>query len=70
MAKEKLTLSELKVQSFVTSLEHDQLNQVKGGYMIIKGRRYTYRSRWTFIDTRSDVNDMGNPPVNMGDYGG
>lgn len=70
MAKEKLTLSDLKVQSFVTTLEHDQLNQVKGGYMIVKGRRYTYRSRWTFIDTRSDVNDMGNPPVTGGNFGG
>jgi hypothetical protein len=70
MAKEKLTLSDLKVQSFVTTLEHEQLNQVKGGYMIVKGRRYTYRSRWTFIDTRSDVNDMGNPPVTGGTFGG
>lgn len=70
MAKEKLTLTDLKVQSFVTTLDHDQLNQVKGGFMIIKGRRYTYRSRWTFIDTRSDVNDMGTPPGTNGSNGG
>lgn len=53
MAKEKLTLSELKVQSFVTSLDEGQMNRLKGGY-VIKGRRFSYRTRWTAVDTRSD----------------
>lgn len=62
MAKEKFTLQDLKVQSFVTTLEGKQMDQIKGGYMVIKGRKFTYRSRWTFVDTRSDVNDAILPP--------
>lgn len=54
MAKEKLKLSELKVQSFVTSLGDEQMNRLKGGYTI-QGRRFNYRTRWTAVDTRSDV---------------
>ena len=53
MAKEKLNLSDLKVQSFVTTLDESQMNRLKGGYMI-KGRRFTYRTRWTAVDIRSD----------------
>lgn len=54
MSKEKLKLSDLKVQSFVTSLDDGQMNRLKGGYTI-KGRRFNYRTRWTAVDTRSDV---------------
>jgi len=54
MEKEKLTLSDLKVQSFVTSLEEGEMNRLKGG-ATIKGRRFNYRTRWTAVDTRSDV---------------
>jgi hypothetical protein len=57
MAKEKLTLDSLKVESFVTTLSQDQMTNTKGGIYHIRGRRYTYRSRWTAIDTRSDVED-------------
>lgn len=53
MAKEKLKLSDLKVQSFVNTLDEDQMNRLKGGYTI-KGRRFNYRTRWTAVDTRSD----------------
>ena len=53
MAKEKLKLSEIKVQSFVTTLDEAEMNRLKGGY-VIKGRRFTYRTRWTAVDTRSD----------------
>lgn len=53
MAKDKLKLSDLKVQSFVTSLDEAQMNRLKGGY-VIKGRRFSYRTRWTAVDTRSD----------------
>lgn len=58
MAKEKFTLAELQVQSFVTSLDQEEMSQVKGGYMTIKGRRFTYRTRWTSVDTRVDVTDQ------------
>lgn len=56
MAKEKLTLNDLQVQSFVTPLSTEQMNNTKGGIYTIRGRRYNYRVRWTAIDTRSDVN--------------
>jgi hypothetical protein len=54
MAKEKFTLESIKVESFVTTLEATQLQKVKGGY-VIRGRQYTYRSRWTSVDTRVEV---------------
>ena len=49
MEKEKLTLEELKVQSFVTTLNDDQMNQLKGGFTIVKGRRFNFRTRWTSV---------------------
>lgn len=55
MGKEKFTLADLQVQSFITSLDQNEMSQVKGGYMIVKGRRYTYRTRWTSVDTRADA---------------
>lgn len=58
MAKEKLTLSALKVQSFVTTLETSQMNQVRGGYMVVRGRRFGYSSTWTFVDTRVNTTDI------------
>ena len=66
MAKEKLKLSDLKVQSFVTTLDEDQLNRLKGG-QVIKGRRFTSRPRWTAVDTRPDVaTDVTTNTVNAG----
>jgi hypothetical protein len=59
MAKEKFTLQDLKVTSFVTTLQEQELNDLKGGY-IIQGRRYTYRSRWTSVDTRVEMQDSSN----------
>ncbi len=53
MAKTKLTLTELKVESCVTSLTGDQLGNVKGGARTVNGRRSTYVVRWTAIDTRA-----------------
>lgn len=52
MAKEKLTLTELKVESCVTSLNSDQLDKVKGGVATVHGRRNHYTIRWTAVDTR------------------
>jgi hypothetical protein len=66
MSKEKLKLNDLKVQSFVTSLESAQMEQIKGG-AIIKGRRYGLRSRWTSVDTRIEQEQTGN---NNGNFGG
>ncbi len=63
MAKEKLTLDELKVQSFTTALTKEQMTEVKGGIYIIKGRKFDYRVRWTSLDTRLEndpqVHDNG-----------
>ncbi|MBK6929845.1 MAG: pinensin family lanthipeptide [Saprospirales bacterium] len=57
MAKSKLSLTDLQVNSFVTTLDDGQMNRVKGGYYIVRGRRFTYRTRWTSVDTRSDESD-------------
>ncbi len=51
MAKEKLKLNELKVQSIVTSLEEGQMQTLKGGKEVV-GRRRSYSARWTMVDTR------------------
>lgn len=55
MAKEKRSIGELKVESFLTTLDADKMNMVRGGAMLIRGRQYTYRTRWTLVDTRSDA---------------
>ncbi len=65
MAKAKLTLTELKVESCVTALSSNQLGNVKGGALNVKGRRSTYVIRWTAIDTRaqSDFNAPNQTPI-------
>jgi|GEM_PF-1266607 len=57
MAKDKLTLEDLKVQSTVTSLNEEQMNQLKGGIAPVRGMRFTYRTRWTAVDVRSEVRE-------------
>jgi hypothetical protein len=57
MSKKTSTLDDLKVKSFVTKLEPEQMNQVKGGYYTVKGRRFTYRTRWTAVDIRSNADE-------------
>ncbi|MBK9336582.1 MAG: pinensin family lanthipeptide [Lewinellaceae bacterium] len=54
MAKPKLSLADLQIKSFVTTLDEAQMHHLKGGAYIIRGRRFTYRTRWTSVDTRSD----------------
>lgn len=54
MKKKKSTLESLKLDSFVTSLENGEMENVKGGFIKVKGRRYTYSVRWTSVDTRVD----------------
>jgi hypothetical protein len=58
MAKEKLTLDSLQVQSFVTALTPEQMQNTKGGIYHIRGRRYNYRVRWTMVDTRVEAESM------------
>lgn len=57
MKKTKLELTDLRVQSFSTRLGQDEMHQVKGGYFIIKGGFYVYRTRWTSVDIRSDESE-------------
>ena len=63
MGKEKSTLADLQVQSFITSLDQSEMNQVKGGYMVVKGRRVSYRTRWTAVDTRADAVETFSSPT-------
>lgn len=65
MAKEKFTLEDLQVQSLVTTLDEAQMGHVKGGYFITKGRNYTYRTRWTSVDIRTDVADALPAAINQ-----
>jgi len=58
MAKEKLKLNELKVQSIVTSLEEGQMQTLKGGKEVV-GRRRSYSVRWTMVDTRVQADSVG-----------
>lgn len=51
MAKEKLKLKDLKVQSIVTALDAAEMQTLKGGKEVV-GRRRAYTVRWTMIDTR------------------
>lgn len=57
MAKEKLKLKDLKVQSIVTSLEEGQMQTLKGGKEVV-GRRRSYSVRWTMIDTRAQADSL------------
>lgn len=65
MAKEKFTLEELKVQSFVTTLGDDQMNQIKGGFTIVKGRRFNFRTRWTSVDVRGEFVESPMPGASI-----
>lgn len=67
MANVKFTLEDLKVSSFVTTLDEAQQQQVKGGSIVIKGRRFSYTTRWTSVDTRvSPPASSGLPDSNNG----
>jgi len=57
MEKKKATLKDLKLQSFATELDPAQMENVKGGFIKVRARRYTYNVRWTSVDTRSDASD-------------
>lgn len=57
MKKEKLTLEELQVQSFVTTLNDEQMGHLKGGFTIVKGRRFNFRTRWTSVDVRGEISE-------------
>jgi hypothetical protein len=55
MSKKKSTLQQLRVSSFATGIERDDLDQVKGGAAYVRGRRFTFRVRWTTVDTRVQI---------------
>lgn len=58
MSSKKLNLSDIKIQSFVTSLNPDQLDLVKGGLQVtIQGKKTNYNVRWTSTDTRVEHPD-------------
>lgn len=60
MKKEKITLNQLKIETTLTSLNDRQMKEVKGGATSVRGRRHTYTTRWTSVDTRIDpVHDNG-----------
>lgn len=63
MNKKKVTIEDLRIKSYVTELDEEQLGHVRGGYYVIVGRRYSYRTRWTSVDTRSEgeMSPIGNP---------
>ncbi len=65
MAKQKLSLTELKVESCVTSLTGDQLGNIKGGARTVIGRTRNYVIRWTAVDTRvqSDFSPVNGHPT-------
>ena len=65
MEKEKLTLEALKAQGLVTTLSEEQMGQLKGGYTIVKGRRYNFRTRWTSVDVRGEYAELSQiGPIN------
>lgn len=66
MKKEKLTLEDLRVQSFVTTLGDEQMNQLKGGFTIVKGRRFNFRTRWTTVDVRGEFVEAPMSGLNQG----
>ncbi len=55
MSKKKSTLAQLRISSFATDLDRKDLEQVKGGAAFVRGRRFTFRVRWTTVDTRTQT---------------
>lgn len=54
MKKKKISLETLQVKSLVTKLDEKEMDKVKGGVMKVRGQRFTYNTRWTSVDTRSE----------------
>jgi hypothetical protein len=64
MSKEKLNLTDFQIQSFVTSLDQNQLEQTKGGLQLnIQGKKTSYPTRWTSVDTRIDIVEGKSAPL-------
>lgn len=57
MAKKKLKIEDIQVQSIVTSLEEGQMQTLQGGKEVV-GRRRTYTVRWTMVDTRAQADSL------------
>lgn len=54
MKKKKISLETLQVKSLVTKLDEKEMDKLKGGFMKVRGQRFTYNTRWTAVDTRSE----------------
>jgi hypothetical protein len=63
MKQEKRSLDALRVESIVTTLDAEQMRQLKGGMAPVRGRRYTYRPRWTAVDVRSEAATEASAPI-------
>jgi multidrug resistance efflux pump len=57
MSKKKLSLQQLQVSGLVTDINQSDLEQVKGGAVYVRGKRFTFRVRWTTVDTRVETGD-------------
>lgn len=66
MSKKVLPLDEIRLQSFVTVLEADLQQHIKGGYVSVKGKRFTYRTRWTSVDTRAELSEFSGSGADLG----
>jgi hypothetical protein len=66
MAKPKLKLADLQVESIVTTLQPQEMQSVKGGLFVINGNRFRYRARWTSVDTRAETPGISPTNANSG----
>jgi hypothetical protein len=57
MSSKKLTLKQMQVNSFATDLQKEEMENVKGGAVYIRGQRFNFRVRWTTVDTRAEVSE-------------
>ncbi len=42
------------------------MNQIKGGFTIVKGRRFNLRTRWTSVDVRGEFVESPMSGLNQG----
>ncbi|MFN4080473.1 MAG: hypothetical protein ACK4NS_06200 [Saprospiraceae bacterium] len=66
MSKKVPTLDEIKLKGFATVLDADLQQHIKGGYVTVKGKRFTYRTRWTSVDTRAELSEFSGSGADSG----
>jgi hypothetical protein len=54
MDKKKLTLSEIKVKSFVNFIDEKEQKEAKGGYVSAGKNKGLVTVRWTALDNRTN----------------